>query len=140
MNIAKASLTKEREGKFDVDNEVFDPVWNYWYYLSQQRLVLSQFLERHSIPLSAKEDLNHEALVYSSTAKQYALAGEACLKTSHAIIREKRRMEIENDGKEKTCQTRSTSDDKQRFVGGLSTFDLESKFQEESQRDHAGMY
>ena len=95
VNIAKASLTKEREGKFDVDNEVFDPVWNYWYYLSQQRLVLSQFLERHSIPLSGKEDLNHEALVHSSTAKQYALAGEACLKTSHAIIREKIRMERE---------------------------------------------
>ena len=115
VSIAKASLTKEREGKFDVDNEVFDPVWNYWYYLSQQRLVLSQFLERHSIPLSGKEDLNHEALVHSSTAK-YALAGEACLKTSHTIIREKRRMEKENDGKEKTCQTRSTSDDMQRFV------------------------
>ena len=134
------SLTKQGEGKLDDDKDVFDPVWNYWYYVSQQRLVLSQFLERHSIPLSAKEDLNHEALVYSSTAKQYALAGEASLKMSYAIVREKRRAEKLNNGKQKTGRIGSTSDDKQRFVGGLSAFDLESKFQEECRRDHTGMY
>jgi len=106
------------------------PTWYFMKFVARQRLVVAQFLEHHPPPEDAFMSNNVEIRSYFDTCNYYISAGDAYLQYELVLKNSKSvNTELNHVG---AC------DERQRYVGGLGSHELESILKEECQYDHLG--
>jgi hypothetical protein len=108
-----------------------NPSWNHWLYVKNQRLVMSQLVERHK-PRSA-EGLDEEVLVRCSPWRNYQAVAEAVLCLG-ADLNKQNWKKSDSAGSDKS----EVASLRKRYVGGLDSEGLAPQFEEESKKDYTG--
>lgn len=104
------------------------PTWYFMKFVARQRLVVAQFLEHHSPPERSFLLNNVEIMSYCNKCNHYISAGDAYVRYESSL----------NDAKNASSEVNhvSNSDERQRYVGGLGSHELESILKDECKHDH----
>lgn len=113
-----------------------DPLWGFWSYVSQQRLVMSQLAERFpprsftSLSGLAKEEL----LMQCSAWRNYMAAAEAKLRLGVEVRNAVMDMDTMSTAPLPKANLRG------KFIGSMDSDGLGPWLHEESKRDHRGAF
>ncbi len=110
-----------------------DPSWYFWQFVAHQKQVFAEFVEQF-VKKPTNVDLNslaYDVLCQFSAGKHFMSSAEALLKLGNAI-------KNDNNQIERKQSESMVVDSRQRFIGSLAIFELQTIFNDERNRNHSG--
>lgn len=117
-------------------NSVNDAHWYFLSFVARQRLVVSEFLEQHTLKLPSNHfaTLDEETLLYCNASDHYISCAQSFLRLGVSVERAQTKYQSNKEGQSEN----DLNDGRQRFIGCLSNQDLIAAWDEELKHDHNG--
>ena len=113
------------------------PSWHFMKYVTQQKQIFMEFLERNPIPTTKEISIDEDVMNYFNVMNHFISYGESLLKLGLSVRKKLDRDRLEQQ-EHPDLKRGESNDSRQRFVGGLAKQDLALKFGRESECDHSG--